>query len=73
VLCCSDVGTIFEIRGQHTGAVLGGSHSAICTGCGKSAYAEYRDATLEEILAIGFRPEDIKRWQISLTDDDNVA
>ena len=73
VLCCSDVGTVFEIRDQHTGSVLGGSPSAVCAKCGKNAYAEFRDASLDEILALGFQPRDIKRWEIALSDDDHVA
>jgi len=66
VLCCSDAGTVFEIRDRRVGAVLGGSLSTVCARCGNKAYAEYRDATREEILALGFCPEDIKRWEITL-------
>src|SRR6516162_4754966 len=58
VLICSEVGTSFEISEHHAGAVLAGSLSAVCPKCGRSAFAEFRNSTSDEILALGFRPGD---------------
>jgi hypothetical protein len=66
LLACAGAGTVFEIREHRAGPVLSGSTSDVCAKCKSSAYAEYRDTTLDEILALGFRPEDIKRWVMML-------
>ena len=62
VLICAEVGTVFEIRGRQPGAVLGDSVAAedVCTKCGKCKFADFRNASSDEILALGFQPGDYR-------------
>jgi hypothetical protein len=60
VLICAEVGNVFAISDRRRGQQLGWVHSASdkCTGCGRVSFADFRDATADEILALGFRPGD---------------
>jgi DNA-directed RNA polymerase subunit RPC12/RpoP len=62
VLICAEVGTVFEIRERHAGSLLGDSVAAedVCSKCGRSMYSDFRSATPDEILAVGFQPEDYR-------------
>jgi hypothetical protein len=62
VLICAEVGTVFEIRGKQRGSVIGESIASenVCAKCGKSRYSDFRGATADEILALGFQPGDYR-------------
>jgi hypothetical protein len=62
VLICAEVGTVFEIRIQQHGSVIGESIDAenVCTKCGRNRYSVFRSATADEILALGFQPGDYR-------------
>jgi hypothetical protein len=60
VLICGEVGTIFEIRDQQCGSVIGDFQTDVCAKCGKSRYTDFRDTTSDEILALGFQRGDYK-------------
>jgi hypothetical protein len=62
VLICAEIGTVFEICDRHAGSVLGDSVAAedVCAKCGKRRYSDFRNATSDEILALGFQPADYR-------------
>ena len=62
VLFCAEVGTVFDIRGQQCGSVIGESVAAadVCTKCRTSRFSDFRSATAEEILALGFQLGDYR-------------
>ena len=62
VLICAEVGTVFEIHGQQCGSAIGESVAAddACTKCGKSRFSDFRSASSDEILALGFQPGDYR-------------
>ena len=60
VLICGEVGTVFEIRGRECGSVLGDFQRDFCPKCGKSRFSDFRDATSDEIVALGFQAGDYR-------------
>jgi len=62
VLICAEVGTVFSIHDRQAGSALGDSIAAedVCTRCGKSRFSDFRSATADEILALGFQPGDYR-------------
>ena len=62
VLICAEVGAVFEIRGQQCGPAIGESVATadVCIKCGTTRFSDFRSATAEEILALGFQPGDYK-------------
>jgi hypothetical protein len=62
VLICAEVGTVFEICGKQAGQQLGESVVAddVCPKCGKNRFSDFRNATSDEILALGFQPLDYR-------------
>ena len=62
VLVCAEIGTVFDIHERHAGSVLGDSVAAqdVCAKCRTSRYSDFRSATADEILALGFQPGDYR-------------
>ena len=62
VLMCAEVGTVFSIRDRRAGSALGNAVATedLCAQCGKSRYSDFRGATADEILALGFQPGDYR-------------
>jgi hypothetical protein len=60
VLVCAEVGTVLSIRDRQADTVLGHFAAAgdVCAECRKSSYSDFRHATADEILALGFQPGD---------------
>jgi hypothetical protein len=62
VLICTELGTVFSIRDRQPGSALGDSVAAqdVCAQCGRNRYSDFRSATADEILALGFQPGDYR-------------
>ena len=62
VLICAEVGTMFEIRDRRADSVQGDAMTAedVCVKCCMSRYSDFRSATSDEILALGFQSGDYK-------------
>lgn len=62
MLICAEVGTVFEIHERQCGSAIGESVASpgVCTKCGTSSFSDFRSATAEEILALGFQPGDYR-------------
>lgn len=62
VLICAEIGTVFDIRGQQCGSAIDGlgADDQVCTKCGKSRFSDFRSASANEILALGFQPGDYR-------------
>jgi len=64
VLICAEVGTVFEAHDQKRGQQIGGSfgreQERVCAQCGKTGYSNFRNATVDEIVSLGFRPGDYR-------------
>lgn len=61
VLICAEVGTVFEIHDLKCGSAIGYFDlTQACIRCGKTSFSDFRSSTTDEILALGFQPEDFK-------------
>jgi hypothetical protein len=57
VLICDEVGNVFDLDGQAPGRCLGSLHAmpfAKCDRCDSVDYEDFRDTTLDELVAMGF-------------------
>jgi hypothetical protein len=60
VLICGDLGSVYEIQGKACGRHIGQfeDDASLCVRCAASPYLTFRDATSDEILALGFQVGD---------------
>ena len=62
VLICAEVGTVFEIHDLKCGSAIGDTLASpgACIRCGKTSFSDFLSSTTDEILALGFQPEDYR-------------